>query len=189
MQNKKALIAGIIAIGILLLFVIFIYMPKHRLVLGLRAQIKKIDEEVEINREMMGDARRFGRMLVDMQKEVDSFEKRIPDREKCSSILSEFSSLARLHSVEVVSIKSEDPLPLFDDDGSAFILSKKQLKKLPVNLKIQARYRKIAEYIRSIQESVNMLATIDEVIITRNEKEVPLLDVELVLDAYLLDKD
>ncbi len=186
-QNRISII-GIVAVAALLLFVLFVFIPKHRAVRKLNAEIKGIDKQIAATEEMAGDIRSLGIIIADMQREVESFEKRLPATEKISAVLSECSNIARDCSVEVVSIISEDPKPFLDDKGAEFIFGEEVLNNLQVSFKLRGTYKNLAEYIRNIDESLSILATFDEIEIEKNDDIEPLLDAQLVLSVYVADK-
>jgi Tfp pilus assembly protein PilO len=101
--------------------------------------------------------------------------------------LAELLGLAKACSIEVVSIKPEEPAPFLDNNKETISLDKKPLKNIVVRLKLQGPYKSIADYIRNIQESLNILATIDEVTITKDKKIMPKLNAEIVLNVYITD--
>lgn len=186
--DKKTVTGSIIAVGLLLLFLIFAHIPKHRVVVELEANLKAIEQQIKITQAILGDLGRLAQVLVDMQKELISFESRLPDRERLSLVLSELTNLAELSFVEVVSIRPQEPTPLVDNNQNPVSLGKRPLKSLKVELKIRAPYKAIAEYVKRIQDSLNILATIDEISLARNEEIAPALDAKLVFTVYIVDE-
>lgn len=187
--DKKIVANSVIAIGFLLLFLIFAHIPKNRIVTGLEANLKSMEQQIKVTQAMLGDLGRLAQVLVDMQKELISFESRLPDRKQLSLVLSELTNLAKLSFVDVVSIKPEEPVPLVDNEQNPVSLGTRPLKSLKVELQLRAPYKAIAEYVKNIQDSLNMLATIDEINLTTNEEIAPNLDAKLVFTVYIVDKD
>lgn len=187
--DKKIVANSVIAIGLLLLFLIFAHIPKHRVVAGLETNLKSMEQQIKVTQVMLGDLGRLAQVLVDMQKELISFESRLPDRKQLSLVLSELTNLAKLSFVDVVSIKPEEPVPLVDNEQNPVSLGTRPLKSLKVELQLRAPYKAIAEYVKSIQDSLNILATIDEINLTTNEEIAPNLDAKLVFTVYIVDKD
>lgn len=187
--NKRILVGSTVAAVLLLGFLIFAHFPKHRVVTELKAHLKNIEQQIEITQTMLGDLGKLGQVLVDMQEELVAFESRLPDKEKISLILTELTNLARLSFVEVVSIKPQEAVPLLDSSQQPISLGKNPLKSLKLELNLRAPYQAIAEYVKSIQDSLNILATIDEIGITRNEEITPRLEARLIFTVYIADKD
>ena len=129
--------------------------------------------------------RHLGEILFDMQSETTSFENRIPRKEEVSSILSECSSLAKECSIEVVSIKSKDPRPFLDKEKNTVTFGDKALEAIEIDLALLGTYKALADYIKSIQESLNILATIHKISIKKDETRAPQHDIRLVLNVYI----
>jgi Tfp pilus assembly protein PilO len=187
LKDKRLAYLIIGAAASLIIFVLFIHLPKSKSVAELKSHIKNIEQQIAATEAMLGDIKKLGQILVGMQKELSTFEARIPDRENISSVLAELLGLAKACSIEVVSIKPEEPAPFLDNNKETISLDKKPLKNIVVRLKLQGPYKSIADYIRNIQESLNILATIDEVTITKDKKIMPKLNAEIVLNVYITD--
>jgi len=186
-NEKRMTIIGIAAVTALLLFLVFVYIPKHRSVANLNVEIKSINKQIAATEEMAGDIRSLGIIIAGMQGEVDSFESRLPTSEETSAILSECSNIARECSIEVVSIISEDPKLFVGAEGEEFIFGERPLSSLQVAFKLRGTYKHLAEYIRGLRESPNILATLDEIEIERDEDILPRLDAELMITVYVVD--
>ena len=184
-QNKKVLFSSIAAVTVFLLFLLFVYAPKNIGVGKLKSEIRNIDQQVKSIQAMLGDMRRLGEVLSDMQNEVASFEKRIPRKKEISSILSECSSLAKTCSVEVVSVKAKESELLVDDGGNPAIFGEKALETIQVELTLKATYKALADYIKHIQDSLNIFATINGISVVKNKDMAPRLDIKLILNVYV----
>jgi len=188
-ENKKILVFSIAAIALFMLFLVFIHLPKHRSVQGMKTRIKHIETQTEKTHAMLGDLNKLGEVLASMQTELAAFESRIPAKENISSVLSELSNIAKTCSVDVLSIKPEKPKPFLDDNAQVVKLDKRHLESIKVELMVRAHYKAVAEYIKNIQESLNILATIDRVVIVRDELIFPKIDAELVFTVYVVGED
>ena len=188
-KDKNILIGSIIASSLLAIFFLFAHLPQSRSVTALKVRLAGIEQQIRITQAMLGDLGKLGQVLVDMQQELVSFENRLPDRKRISLVLSELTNLAKLSFVDVVSMKPQDPVALVDSNQKPVSLGKRPLKSLKVELKLQAPYMAISEYIKSIQDSLNILATIDEINLTRNEEAAPRLDARLIFTVYIVDQD
>jgi len=188
LQNKKVLVTSAIALVCLLVFSVFVYIPARKQAFLFRKEIRAIDEQIKSVHERVGSMKEMGKVLARMQKELVSFEKRIPTKDELSAVATEISDLAKTYSVEVVSIKSKGTEALLDEDGKPVIFGGKELRRTQANLHLQGTYRAIAEYINNMQKSLNILATIDEIKILKDEDISPRLDVTLVLTSFLVEE-
>ena len=189
MPKDKKKLAYEIAIGAaLILFIIFVYMPQHHKVSKLKSQSKETEKQIEMSKAMLGDLNKLGHVLAQMQQELAAFEKRIPDTKHMSHILSEVPTMAKASNIEVISIKPQKPVQLLDKDRQPLTLNEMPLMKIEVDLGLRASYRDLAEYIKKIQESLKILATINEITVSKGEGVEPLLEANLILTAYVIDK-
>ena len=187
-KDKKVLIASGIALIVIVVFFMLVYLPERNKVNELKNRLKVMDDQIKLTEAMLGDLNRLAPILADMQKELVSFEGRLPDRRKISLVISELFNLAKSSSVKVVSIKPQEPITLTDDNKQPITLGKTRLKSMKVTLELQGSYREIAEYVKKIQDSLNILATIDDVTIRKDDNIVPDLPADLVLTVYIADK-
>lgn len=185
--EKRMTAIGIAAVAALLLFLIFVYIPKYRSVNNLALEIKGINKQIAATEEMAGDIRNLGIIIADMQREVDNFESRLPTSEEISAVLSECSNIARECSIEVVSIISDDPKPFVGPEGEEFIFGEQPVSSMQVAFKLRGTYKHLADYVRNLRESLNILATLDEIEVERDEDILPRLDAELMVTVYVLD--
>jgi len=188
-EDRKSLIIGGVALAVLLLFIVFVYIPRYRAVSRLGDEIEGIDKQIRATEEMAGDIRNLGMIIASMQKEVDTFESRLPATDEVSSVLSECSDIAKQYSVEVISIISEDPVPFLDSEGRQFVFGDSPVKTLQISFRVRGTYRNLAEYCRNIHESTSMLATLDEIEVDGDEDIAPLLDAKLAVSAFVVDRE
>ena len=185
-KNKQFAIAAAIAVALLLLFIVFLYMPKHGAVVKLEKKIKAIDLETEATKSAIGDIRNLGKALALMQQELNNFESKLPAEEELSSILSEITDTAKKHSIEVVSVKPGKPVLFQDSSGGAFEFDQKKVKKINIDVDLRGAYKYLVEYIKALRDSMKILAVLESVSITRNEKIAPKLEANFSLTIFVL---
>ena len=185
-KNKQFAIASSVAALLLAAFIIFVYWPKHNSVRGIEKRIRKIDDEIKTTHSAIGDIRNLGKALAAMQRELNDFEERLPAEEELSSILSEITDIARRHSIEVVSVKPEKPVLFHDADGRTFEFEQKKVKKVTVFVHMKGPYRSLVECMKTLRDSVNILAVLESVSILRNEDIAPHLKADFVLSIFVL---
>jgi len=188
-QREKSFLIGLTAAALLfVLFFIFVYLPKLQSINKIRGQAYSIEQQIDMTQTMLGDLSKLGPLLADMQKELLSFEERLPGRKNISSVISELSRLAKTSSVKMVSIKQEEPIPLEDENGKSVKMGKSQLEAMNIELNLKGTYKAIAEYIKKTQDSLNILATIDEISIKKNKAVEKELFSRLLLTVYIVNK-
>jgi len=187
-EKKKQPIGIAIILIVIIVFSVFVYMPKHREVARLKTRINDMEEQIVLTNAMLGDMEKLGHVLGQMQQEMKLFEKRLPTQKQISSIVSELSSLAQASLLEVISIKPEKSVQMIDKDGQSVNMGQDPLDSMKIHLELRASYKALAEYIRKIQDSLNILAGIDDIKISGNEGTAPKLDVDMTLTIYVIGK-
>ena len=187
-KNKKNIIKISIAlIGLIVLFV-FLYLPQHQKVNRIKKQIDLMQEQIDLTKTMLGDLSQLGLVLGKMQQEMSLFEKRLPAKKQISSILSELSNLAKKSEIDVVSINPEKPTQVINDDGEVVKIDQNTLSSIKINMNLKGSYKELADYLKRVQESLNIFAAIDEISISRVDDIYPKLNAKFALTIYLIDK-
>lgn len=187
-KDKKNIIKISIAlIGLIVLFV-FLYLPEHQKVNRIKKQIDVMQEQIDLTKTMLGDLSQLGLVLGKMQQEMSLFEKRLPAKKQISSILSELSNLAKKSEIDVVSINPEKPTQVINDDGEVVKIDQNTLSSIKINMNLKGSYKELADYLKRVQESLNIFAAIDEISISRVDDIYPKLNAKFALTIYLIDK-
>ncbi|MFH1867732.1 MAG: type 4a pilus biogenesis protein PilO [Candidatus Omnitrophota bacterium] len=183
--EEKRSIVIIISLSVLfVVFIIFAYIPKQTKVARLKRNLTSLEQQIDLTQTMLGDIEKLSYILAGMQKDLASFEGRLLSTKNISSVISELSSTARLCTVDVVSIKPHESTPLLDDDLNPVSLEASPISEIKIELKLLASYRSLADYVRKIQESLKLLATIEDVTISRKQDMAPKLDIKLTISIY-----
>ena len=186
LKDKKQYVGMAIMLIIIIVFSAFVYIPQHQEVSRLNSRIGEIEDQIALTNAMLGDIEKLGPILGHMQQEMKLFEKRLPTKKQISSIVSELSSLAQSSGLELVSIKPEKPIQALDKEGKPVYLDKRPLDSIKIYLELRTSYKALAEYIKKIQDSLNILAGIDGIMISRKIDTTPKLMVGLTLTVYVI---
>jgi len=186
LKDKKQYVGMAIMLIIIIVFSAFVYIPQHQEVSRLNNRIGEIEDQIALTNAMLGGIEKLGPVLGHMQQEMKLFEKRLPTKKQISSIVSELSSLAQSSGLELVSIKSEKPIQVLDKEGRPVHLDKRPLDSIKIYLELRTSYKALAEYIKKIQDSLNILAGIDGIMISRKIDTTPKLMVGLTLTVYVI---
>ena len=185
LDEKYQNIINISLAAFLILFLIFFYIPNARDVARTKNNMRIAEEDLALTRAAVGDIDKLNEVIELRKREFAMIEQRLPNKSKISSIVSEFTTLARESSVNLLGIKPSEVKPLFDAAQKPIVLGSRQLEGLEVTLKLQAPYRSIAEYIKKLQDSLNLIATIDTVSVASNASIKPKLDATLTFTVYM----
>ncbi|MEK6678575.1 MAG: type 4a pilus biogenesis protein PilO [Nitrospirota bacterium] len=140
--REKLIIAGTLAFLFYFVFYQMLYLSKAKEYSMLRNEITTIDNEIKAFSTQLSEAASRTNELKKTVSEPAVSEKREfrGDASKLSSLLEEFTRLARVAKVDFIAIK---PV-LVEDKGRYFEL------KLSIDLK--ARYQQLGEYIKTLEE-------------------------------------
>ncbi len=188
-KDRKQLLGISAIVLVVLIFFIFVYIPQHRKVRGLKKQMQDISEQISLTRAMLGDMEQLGPILGRMQQEMKRFEDRLPSTKEIASVLSELSSrMKESSSLEVLSMRPQKPLPVLDNDGRPVYMDEKPLNRIEIELKLHATYEDLAKYVRKVQDSPKTLASIDSIKISKNDSISPKLDITALFTIYVIDR-
>ncbi len=188
-KNKKQLLSISAIVFVVLILFVFAYIPQHQKVSSLKKQVQDIDEQINLTKSILGDMKRLGPFLGQMQQEMKRFEDRLPTTKEIASVVSELSNrFKKASSLEVLSIRLQKPLPVLDNDYKPVYMDGKPLNKIEIELKFRATYEDLAEYIRKVQDSPKTLASIDSIKISKDDSITPSLGIVALFTIYVIDR-
>ncbi len=92
--------------------------------------------------------------LNDTEKRVNEFEDKLIDTAKVSALLDYISEEADKYHLNVIQIYSDSPVTIKDDSGEELELGGKKLMVLPVNFRVEADYKSVADFLKLLRDKV-----------------------------------
>lgn len=136
-----------------------------------------------------------GRMKLDaylrlnkseVDTELEGLKKRLPSESPTSAILEELTKRGKELNIEFISI---NPKPVTTPMKSPAATSKLKYKILPIEIKMKATYRNLAEYLGILENLERSFATISGFQIKKDEKIFPKLNVNLLIYTYIVEDE
>lgn len=140
--REKIIIAITIAAAFYFLFYQFLYLSKAREIDALKNDISTINKEIiAFDAQLKEAAKRVDDLKAESSEFAGRGERKIKgDASKLSSLLEEFTRLARAEKVDFIAIK-----PSFVEDKGRYL-------RLELNIDLRSRYQQLGEYIKTLEE-------------------------------------
>ena len=136
-----------------------------------------------------------GRMKLDtylrlnkseIDAELEELKRRLPSEGPTSAILEELTKRGKELNIEFISIT---PKPVTIPRQSPAATSKLKCKILPIEIKMKATYRNLAEYLNILENLERNFATVSSFQIRKDEKIFPKLNVNLLIYTYIVEDE
>ena len=133
--------------ALLVVFLAF-YLPFHlqwsRSAEDFKTKSKRIDELRKGELELLSP-----KEMADLKKRADDFEIGFIDSSRIDLLLGYISDNAIRHHFKVTKINSDVPVKVTDAQGQEVLVGEKKLLRIPINLRFEADYVTLANFLRS----------------------------------------
>jgi len=135
---KKFLILILILAVLFGLFYYFIYLPKTEEVASLKAQLRKLDQQLVQKRKLVRNIEQFRKEFALLKKKLDESLRQLPNKEMIDMILMDIAKFERKENLESILFKP-----------------KKEIKRdfyaiVPVQIQIRGTYHQIGKFFEDI---------------------------------------
>ncbi|MBI5182557.1 MAG: type 4a pilus biogenesis protein PilO [Nitrospirae bacterium] len=140
--REKIVIAITLAVAFYFFFYQFLYLSKVKEIGGLKNDILTINKEIAaFDAHLKEAAKRIDDLKMESPEFAAREERKIKgDASKLSSLLEEFTRLARVEKVDFIAIK-----PSFVEDKGRYL-------RLELNIDLRSRYQQLGEYIKTLED-------------------------------------
>jgi len=121
-----------------------------------------------------------------MQKESDYYRHFLPEVAKLPSILSAISKEAERQKIKVISTNPGEVEAIVNADPNLLNIDGATCRKFDLKLELVAHYRNLGEYLTALREQPGAF-TIQELNITKSKNNESLIDVQIMLEAHVLE--
>jgi len=181
---KEMLIAVGVSILLVVLFVMFVYIPTGKRMRDMKGEAAEVSRETSEIRGVMGDAKSVDEAVLSMNKSITHIENLFPRKEEV--ILSELSNLATSMNMEVVSISPQKKSVVTAIDGVTVSVEGSVVVEMPIRMSLRARYKSVGDLIIALRGAFPMLVKVDNLDLSSAGKEDGVLNVNLQLNSYML---
>lgn len=184
-HQKKILIMAGVVLGVILIFLVFIYAPRNRILRELKLQLNSIQKNINEIKRLTGDIQSLDLVISKYNDKLKQLKEKLPAREE--STIRELGKKAAGLGIEVMAINPEITV----DTKLPVRVKGCQCRELGISMELRAPYKKLAEYIKILQEDFPALIKIEKLKMIRLEgvKGNPLLQVSMEITMYLITPD
>jgi len=176
----------IIILGALAILFLVLWLPKQHQVSRLKKHSSMLDKKLEFLSKHLGDPRLLNNHILNMQKETDYYRHILPNVAKLPSILSAISKEAERQKIKVISTQPGEVKGVTNGDPALLSVDGESCQKFDLKLELVANCRNLGEYLIALREQPGAF-TIQELNITKSTDNELLVDVQIMLEAHVLE--
>lgn len=182
-KNRKVAVPVIGGIAIFLVLFFVILAPTRGELAGKNKKWRELEARLLAGRSKL-DNFKVDKSAVEAK--VEELRRRLPSKSPTSAILEELTKKGKQLNIDFVSITPlpQEPLPQLQQD----VVSMLKCKVLPINISMRAAYKSLGEYFGLIENLESSFATVADFQVTKNERTLPKLDVNMNVYTYILER-
>lgn len=186
--DKRQLI--IIVSFVVMLLVVFVYwqifyLPKSKEISTIYAKVKDFDVNIK-EEEVKVKAQGYEEEIARTQAEVARLQDKFPSQNELPGLFQDLFTKAKKFNIEIISIEPDKP-SVYKSKASPE--SDLVFNRVPIKLKLQASYRDLAEFLKSLYENPQYAFSFDDLELRVIENEDQKLEVYLSLGAFVLSHE
>jgi len=182
-EFKKENISLIVLVSMLIILMLFIYLPKRRTVFRLESRWIKQHKSVESIQDILEEE--DPRKIFELRKEYEETKTFFP--ENYEEVLKYISDSAYSSELNIVSILPGEVVPVLRN-SKMIDLEDKNLFSMPVKIRVKSNYINLTSYLKTLELTSPHLIRVDKVKINKSTNSVDNLNVVLDLKFYFLTK-
>lgn len=181
--QKKIVTTSSIVVAAFLFFLIIVYLPSHKAVKNVKAELSYIESEIgEIGDTIGKDQPQYlGIELV--QSKFAKLSSKFPQKEEDS--LQVITNIARKLNIGIVALEPERKKVFTTNSGKELELDGKIIQVVYIDIRMKSFYRDLAKYIEALKEDLPAFMTVEDIKISKGISDTAKLDVRLKIGIYL----
>jgi|GEM_PF-901812 len=183
-SEKKLLMSSAIALLALLIVFFAVYLPIKSKVKKFAKEQFQIDGQIKEIEELVGDDTTASKGFAQLKERFEALNKKFPQEEKEAIIL--ISSFAQRLNIDIITMRPQSKKDFLDEKEAKVVIDGKTCRMVSVSLEMRALYEDLVEYIRALRQLLPSFVTIDDLKITKDRTDSPVLHIRLILNLYLL---
>jgi Tfp pilus assembly protein PilO len=161
------------------------YQPKSKEIAAISTKVQDFDINIK-EEEAKVKARGYEEEIAKNQQEVSRLQDKFPSQNELPGLFQELFNIANKFHIEIVSIEPGTP-EVYKSKNQAE--SDLVFNKVPIKLKLQSTYKDLSEFLRALFENPQYAFTFDDLEMARLKDMPPMLDVDLLLGAFVLSHE
>ncbi|NQU73620.1 MAG: hypothetical protein HQ547_02800 [Candidatus Omnitrophica bacterium] len=185
LKDERILKPAGIYIAIIILFWAFIHRPAAEEMSRLKSDLELVKKEIaKVKSGHEGKA--IKEISESFKEDLEGAMKKLRGQEKkvVSFLLTEANRLG----IDVISMRPETKMPLFNTANNKIFLESGQGVKIPISISMRGHYKAAGEYLKVLREYDSALIKIEDIKMASDEAISPKLQVDLRLTLCLLSQ-
>lgn len=175
-EQKKIIYISAIVIVSLLFFWVFVYVPQSRKLVAIKGQISDAEAQIaEINR--MAEGKELSLAVRDFQSRLNNIESKLPFKKE--DVINSLSEAARKLKIDIKN------LALSPEQELSNKIPGYDIEEFPISMNLACDYRALGDYLSILRNTFPVLVRIRQVNIQGRGEGQDVLDIELLISAYL----
>ncbi|MEW6075016.1 MAG: hypothetical protein AB1530_01780 [Candidatus Omnitrophota bacterium] len=183
--KKKTIISQLAVVSVLLVFWLFIYLPRRNAVVKMKAELAVLNNQIKAIEGMMDNAKTLDEGLIRLKvhyKEVNRFPLQ---EEETVRLISEY---AHRLNIAVRSLKTQPRVAFFTAQEQLSGAGKGQYQSITAVVELNSSYAALVRYIQILQKSLPAFITIEKLQVSQDTNGSKDLHSEMILRLYLLSE-
>lgn len=161
------------------------YQPKSKEIAAISTKVQDFDINIK-EEEAKVKARGYEEEIARNQQEVARLQDKFPSQNELPGLFQELFNIANKFHIDIVSIEPGKP-DIYKSKNPAE--SDLVFNKVPIKLKLQSTYKDLAEFLKALFENPQYAFTFDDLEMVKLESMPSMLDVDLLLGAFVLSHE
>lgn len=161
------------------------YQPKSKEIAAISTKVQDFDINIK-EEEAKVKAKGYEEEIAKNQQEVSRLQDKFPSQNELPGLFQELFNIANKFHIEIVSIEPGTP-EVYKSKNPAE--SDLVFNKVPIKLKLQSTYKDVSEFLRALYENPQYAFTFDDLEMARLTSMPAMLDVDLLLGAFVLSHE
>lgn len=177
--QRRVLFGGIVGIiVIILIFAVFLYVPKVRHASKIQSEIQGLKKQIKENEVMARDIGKLRAQIISLEESQKEFMSKVVSRSELLEVVHQLVKIGEPYKLIFSAIQPPglDTILQTDNPDSP-------LKPIPFVFTVQGKYLDIAQYIESLKDFPYFLRT-PEIEIIGKEEIRPMIEVRLLMNIY-----
>ncbi len=183
-SEQKTLIAAAVICAVFLLAWVLLYLPQVRKFNKLKNDFNTAQMRIQQIEGMISVNDNMGEAMELLKDKLNNLILKFPQTEKES--LQAVSDLARKANLTVVSMQSQPKTPFLDAQGQPARVEDKNCQMINVSVELKGSFKDLGRYFSLLKTVLPAYVSIERVNLQSDGAAMPLLNISLVLNLYLL---
>lgn len=124
--------------------------------------------------------------LQETERHVKDFEEHLMESSQAGKLLDFISDEADKDHLNVIQIYSDSPITAKDEQGKDLEFKGKKLMLLPINFRVEADYKTLGNFLKSIKDNIPANAVIESLALKRTSADSESLQCDITLSCAVI---